>query len=92
MFLRFRIFGTLAKDKPEENEDEMKYDAFFCFRLVVNHSRFSQIHNIGNNANIGIRGFTMGKQKKFSDKMLPLVGVEPLAQDSKSNMLLSTLT
>ena len=24
--------------------------------------------------------------------MLPLVGIEPLAQDSKSNMLLSTLT
>ena len=37
MFLRFRIFGTLTKDKPEENEGEIKYDAFFCFRLVVNH-------------------------------------------------------
>ena len=35
MFLRFRIFGKLTKDKPEENEDEMKYDAFFCFRLVL---------------------------------------------------------
>ena len=28
MFLRYRFFGTLTKDKPEVNEDEMKYDAF----------------------------------------------------------------
>ena len=34
MFLRFRIFGKLTKDKPGENEDEMKYDAFLCFRFV----------------------------------------------------------
>ena len=62
-------------------------------RIVLDlESRFSQIYNIGNNANIDIRGFTTGKQKKSSDKMLPLVGIEPLAQDSKSNMLLPTLT
>ena len=35
MFLRYRIFGTLTKDNPEENEDQMKYDAFFCFRSVI---------------------------------------------------------
>ena len=38
---------------------------------------FSQAHNIGNDANIGIRGFYTWKQKKSSDKMLPLVGIEP---------------
>ena len=37
MFLRFRIFGKLTKDKPEENEDEMKYDAFLCYRLVIHN-------------------------------------------------------
>ena len=46
---------------------------------MLSESGFSQIHNIGNNANIGIRGFTTWKQKKSSNKMLPLVGIEPLA-------------
>ena len=32
------------------------------------------------------------KTEKFSNKMLPLVGIEPLTQDSKFNMLLSPLT
>ena len=45
------------------------------------------MHNIGNNANIGIRGFTTWKQKKTSNKTLPPVSIEPLAQDSKSSML-----
>ena len=34
MFLRFLCFGKLTKDKPEENEDQMRNDAFFCFRSV----------------------------------------------------------
>ena len=34
MFLRYMYFGKLPKDKPEENEAEMRYDAFFCFRFV----------------------------------------------------------
>ena len=37
LFLGYRFFGILTKDKPVENEDEMKYDAFFCFRFVLNH-------------------------------------------------------
>ena len=44
-------------------------------------------------ANIGIKGIIC--EKKSSDKMLPLVGIElgPLiASDSKSNTILSTLT
>ena len=42
-FLGYRIFGILAKDDPEENEDEMKYDAFFCFRfeLLQNKNAFN---------------------------------------------------
>ena len=46
MFLRFRIFGKLTKDKPEENEDEMKYDAFLCYRLVI-HNDFHNHHKNG---------------------------------------------
>ena len=34
MFLRFKYFGYLTEDKPEENEDQMRNDAFFCFRFV----------------------------------------------------------
>ena len=34
-FLKFKYFGKLGKDAPEENEVEMKYDAFFCFRFVL---------------------------------------------------------
>ena len=34
MFLRYKYFGILTKDQPEENENEMKYDAFFCHRLA----------------------------------------------------------
>ena len=37
MFWRYRICGKLTKDKPEENEDEMKYDAFLCYRLVIHN-------------------------------------------------------
>ena len=48
--------------------------------LWVNHSfkpirDFHKLDEIGNNANIGIRGFTTWK--KSSDKMLPPVGIEP---------------
>ena len=35
------------------------------------------MHKNGINANIGIRGFTMWKQKQLSDKMLPPVSIEP---------------
>ena len=37
---------------------------------------FLQTHIIDNNANIGIRDFTTWKQKKSSNKMLPLVSIE----------------
>ena len=37
----------------------------------VGESGFSQTHNIGNNANIGIRGFTMWKQKNPVTKCYP---------------------
>ena len=53
---------------------------------------FHKLDEIGNSANIGIRGFTMWK--KSSDKMLPPVGIEPrplITSDSKSSTLLSTL-
>ena len=39
---------------------------------------FYKLDEIGNNANIGIRGFTIWKQKKTSDKMLPPMSIEPL--------------
>ena len=58
-------------------------------------SGFSQTHNIGNNTNISIGGFSIWKQKKIQWKMLPPVGIElrPLITfDSKSSTLLSTLT
>ena len=54
---------------------------------------FHKLDEIGNNANIGIRGFTTWK--KSSEKMLPPVGIEPrtlITSDSKSNTLLSALT
>ena len=38
---------------------------------TISQPRFSQIHNIGNNANIGIRGFTTGKQKNPVTKCYP---------------------
>ena len=63
------------------------------FMTSSTFSGISQIDRIGNNANIGIRGFTTWK--KSSDKMLPPVGIEPgplIASDSKSNTILSTLT
>ena len=63
------------------------------FMTSSTFSGISQIDGIGNNANIGIRGFTTWKNS--SDKMLPLVGIEPgpvIASDSKSNTILSTVT
>ena len=47
----------------------------WVFIFACLKSGFSQTHNIGNNANIGIGGFTVWK--KSSDKMLPPVGIEP---------------
>ena len=41
---------------------------------LTSYSGFSLIDRIANNANIGIRGFTMWKTS--SDKMLPSVGIE----------------
>ena len=34
-FLGYRLFGILGKEDPEENEDQMKYDAFFCYRYKI---------------------------------------------------------
>ena len=55
----------------------------WILRKVVNlgstvsvHLSFSQKYSIGNNANIGIRGFTRRKQEKISNKMLPLVRID----------------
>ena len=57
------------------------------------HLAKNQAREIGNNANIGIRGFTTWKTS--SDKMLPPVGIEPrplITSDSKPDTILSTLT
>ena len=43
MFLRYKYFGKLKKDKPQENEDEMKYDAFFCVRSLLSYFIFKAI-------------------------------------------------
>ena len=71
------------------------YRSAVCSTITIHHNRvFHKLHEIGNNANNGIRGFTKW-QKKNSDKMLPLVGIEPgplIASDSESNTLLSELT
>ena len=34
-FLGYKYFGILTKDNEEENEAEMKYDAFFCYRYIL---------------------------------------------------------
>ena len=63
------------------------------FELTVVNRGFHKLDEIGNNVNIGIRGFTAWK--KSNDKVLPPVGIEPgplIAFDSKSNTILSTLT
>ena len=68
----------------------MNYDwrihHYFVFHASITQTGLSQTHNIGNNANSGIRGFTMWKQKN-SNKTLPLVSIEPVAQVSKSCMV-----
>ena len=46
---------------------------------IMGNRGLEKLDEIANNANIGIRGFTRWKQKKSSNKMLPLVGIEPLA-------------
>ena len=52
---------------------------------------FHKLDEIGNNANIGIRGVT--RWNKIQWQNVSPVGIEPLiASDSKSNTLLSTLT
>ena len=65
----------------------------FCSAFSQQSKYQSGFSQIGNNGNIGIRGFT--SWKKSSDKMLPPVGLEPgplIASDSKFNTILSTLT
>ena len=47
---------------------------------------FHKLHEIGNNANIGIKDFTLWKQK-----MLPQWVLNPLNSDSKSKTALSEL-
>ena len=49
---------------------------FSCSYTTLFEIDFLLKHNIGNNANIGTRGSTMRKQKKFDDKMLPPVSIE----------------
>ena len=61
-----------------------KYTTF-----VQYYSIFGQTHNIDNNVNIRIRGFTTQKQKIPVTKCYPLVRIEPGTSDSKSNTLLS---
>ena len=34
-FLGYKYFGILTKDNEEENEAEIKYDAFFCYRYIL---------------------------------------------------------
>ena len=70
------------------------YFIFFTLtEMFVGSQVFQKIDEVGNDANIGIRGFTTWK--KFSDQMLSPVGIEPgplIACDYKSNTILSTLT
>ena len=82
-FLMFSFFTVTVASFDGNNDCQFKQN---------NKSGFSQTHNIGNNANIGIRGFTMWKKSRY--KMLPPVGIEPgplITSDSKSNTILSTL-
>ena len=44
----------------------------------INIEFFYKLDEIGNNASIVIRGFTMWKQKNSTNKMLPPVSTEPL--------------
>ena len=63
-------------------------------QLMTAHSEFLQTHNIGNSANIGIRGFTTWKQKNQVTKCYLQWRLNPdlwLTSDSKSNTLLSQL-
>ena len=56
---------------------------------------FHKLDEIGTNANIGIRGFTMGKQKNPKVKFYPQWGQNlglSWTSDSKSNTLLSELS
>ena len=57
------------------------------------HSGFSPIHNIGNNASIGIGGFTMWKKIQWQN-VTPSGNRTQVSHnsDSKSNTILSTLT
>ena len=45
--------------------------------LIKNYRTFHKLDEIGNEANIGIGGFTTGKQKNPVTKCYPLVGIEP---------------
>ena len=45
--------------------------------ILVYKRVFLQTHNISNNANISIRGFTYAKTNNSCDKMLPPVKIEP---------------
>ena len=87
------FFKGYTTDTPQSMHrvhiwNQTKFSTNFIY-----HSGFSQIDKIGNNANIGIRGFAAWK--KYSDKMLPPVGIEPrplIASDSKNNTILSFYT
>ena len=62
------------------------YPCLNCRIMKLPSRRFHKLDKIGNNANIGIRGFTAWK--KSSNKMLPPVGIDSL--DSKSNTILTS--
>ena len=62
-----------------------KTKSFKAGEYLSCNSGFSQTHNIGSNANIGIRGFTTSKQKKSNDKILPSVGIEPIQSRTLDN-------
>ena len=47
-------------------------------RLMSVIRGFSLLNEIGNNASIGIRGFTICENKNSSNEMLPPVRIEPL--------------
>ena len=65
--------------------NELKRDVYTAIRVLY------QLDENGNDTNIGIKGFTMWKQKKISNKMLPQWVLIPWTSDSKSNTLLSEL-
>ena len=55
----------------------LHYIANIPLQFYSGNRVFSKLDEIGNDANIGIRGFTTWKQKNSSNKMLSPMSIEP---------------